>query len=76
LPEDNGNLIVSLKHAIRTEDKVPLLVLELKTTGIEESNGHDGIRGWFDLAREWIVRSFTDLTTSEIQKIWGREDNA
>jgi uncharacterized protein (TIGR04255 family) len=76
LPDDNGNLIVSLKHAIRTEDKVPLLVLELKTTGIEDSDGKEGIRGWFDLAREWIVRGFTDLTTSEIQEIWEREDHA
>ena len=76
LPEDNGNLIVSLNHAIRKEDKVPLLVLELKTIGTKQLDGKEAIRGWFDLAREWIVRGFTDITTSKIQKIWGREDNA
>lgn len=76
LPEKKGNLNVSLKQAIRTEDKVPLLVLELKTRGIDESAGKEGIREWFDLAHEWIVRGFTDLTTPEIQKIWEREENA
>jgi uncharacterized protein (TIGR04255 family) len=75
-PEKMGNLVVSLKQAIRTEDKVPLLILELKTRGIDESAKIEGIRKWFDLAHEWIVRGFTDLTTPEIQKIWEREDNA
>ena len=76
LPEKKGNLVVSLKQAIRTEDKVPLLVLELKTRGIDESARKEGIREWFDLAHEWIVRGFADLTTPEIQKIWEREENA
>ena len=76
LPEKKGHLIVSSKQAIQKEDKVPLLVLELKTRGIDESATKDRMREWFDLAHEWIVRGFTDLTTSEIQKIWEREENA
>lgn len=76
LPEQKGHLTVNLKQATRTEDKVPVLVLELKTRGITESTKSEAIREWFDLAHEWIVRGFTDLTTSEIQKIWEREDNA
>ncbi len=74
--EKKGHLIVNLKQATRTEDKVPLLVLELKARGIGESASKENIREWFDLAHEWIVRGFTDLTTPEIQKIWEREDNA
>lgn len=76
LPENKGNLIVSMQHAIRTEDKVPLLVLELKATGTHESTGKEDIRAWFDLAREWIVRGFADLTTPQIQRTWGIEENA
>jgi uncharacterized protein (TIGR04255 family) len=77
LPEKKGHLIVSCKQAIQKEDKVPLLVLELKTRGIDESATKDRMREWFDLAHEWIVRGFTDLTTPEIQKrIWEREENA
>jgi len=76
LPDNKGNLNVSLKQATRTEDKVPLLILELKTRGINELEEKEGFREWFDLAHEWIVRGFTDLTTPKIQKIWEREDNA
>lgn len=76
LQEDKGHLFVNLKQAIRTEDKIPLLVLELKTRGIGESATKEAIREWFDVAHEWIVRGFTDLTTPEIQKIWEREENA
>ena len=76
MPEKMGHLVVNLKQATRTEDKVTLLVLELKTRGIAESASKEAIREWFDLAREWIVRGFTDLTTPEIQKIWEREENA
>jgi len=74
LQENKGNLIVNLKQATRTEDQVPLLVLELKALGIGESRGKEAIREWFDVAHEWIVRGFTDLTTSEIQEIWEREE--
>jgi len=76
LPEKKGSLIVNLKQAIQIKEKIPLLILELRTRGIDESAKIEGVREWFDLAREWIVRGFTDLTTPEIQKLWEREDNA
>ena len=75
LPEKKGHMIVNLKQATRAEDKVSLLVLELKVRGIGESTCKEATRKWFDLAREWIVRGFTDLTTPEIQEIWEREKN-
>jgi len=74
--DNKGHLFVNLKQAIRTEDKVPILVLELKMKGIGESTEKEAIREWFDTAHEWIVKGFTDLTTTKIQKIWEREDNA
>lgn len=73
LPQKKGQLTVTLKQATRTEDKISLLVLELKTSGISESSNKEAIREWFDLSHEWIVQGFTDLTTPEIQKIWERE---
>ncbi len=76
LPENKGDLVVNLKQATRTQDKVPLLVLELRARGISESANKKSIREWFDGAHEWIVRGFTDLTTPEIQEIWEREKNA
>jgi uncharacterized protein (TIGR04255 family) len=77
LPEKKGRLIISLKQATRTDDKTPLFVLELKAIGLAESTSKEAIRGWFDIAHEWIVRGFNDLTTSEIQKlVWEREKDA
>ncbi len=73
LPEQNGHLTVSLKEAIRTEDELPVLVYELKAIGFDND---DVFRNWFDLAHEWIVRGFTDLTTDKMHKIWGLEENA
>jgi uncharacterized protein (TIGR04255 family) len=75
LPQEKGNLTVSLKHAIRLSDKVPLLVLELKAKGEGDSISIKDIREWFDVAHEMIVLGFADLTNPEIQKsVWGRED--
>jgi hypothetical protein len=35
----------------------------------------EGMWTWFDLAREWIVRGFTDLTGEEVQKqIWRKKN--
>jgi len=77
LPESKGNLTVSLKQAIRAEDKVPLLVFELTARWQCEINDKKVIRDWFDVAHEWIVRGFTDLTTPDMQRtIWEREKNA
>jgi len=72
-PEQKSHLIISLKHAIRTEDELPTLIYELKANG---NDSVDTFRNWFDLAHEWIVRGFTDLTTEKMHKIWGIEENA
>lgn len=73
LPEQRGNLRASLRQGIRTEDELPVLVYELKAIGFDND---DVVRNWFDLAHEWIVRGFTDLTTDKMHKIWGIEENA
>ena len=73
IPEKRGYLVVNLKQAIRTEDKIPLFVLELTARGLGESTIKNGIREWFDVAHEWIVRGFTDLTNPEMHRFWERE---
>lgn len=74
LPDNRGNLTVNLKYATRLSDKLNLLVLELVARGKADSNSPEKMVEWFDLAHEWIVRGFAELTTAEIQKkIWGRE---
>ncbi|MCH7612939.1 MAG: TIGR04255 family protein [Candidatus Marinimicrobia bacterium] len=75
LPEQNGYLSVSLKQAQQIENNIPLIVLEMKAKGIGDSTSIEATRKWFDLAHEWIVRAFTDLTNSDVHNIWERENN-
>jgi uncharacterized protein (TIGR04255 family) len=73
LPEQNGTLFVNLKHGIKKSDKRPILILELSVKLIDDSILIEKILEWYNLSHEYIVRGFSDLTTPEIQKIWGRE---
>ena len=74
LPDDKGWLNVKLNQGIRKADSVAGLILELTATGLGEEKTRDAMREWFDVAHEWIVRGFADLTTKEIQEtIWKRE---
>jgi uncharacterized protein (TIGR04255 family) len=73
LPDKVGSLVASLKQATRIEDQVPLFVLELNARGLNEHKKIVDVSEWFDIAHEWIVRGFTDLTTAEMHKVWERE---
>ena len=74
IPESQGRLHVSLKHAIRVADSQPVLLCELTARGMSASKNSSAIRAWFDLGREWIVRGFADLVDKKIQKEqWGRK---
>lgn len=73
LPDGKGSLDVKLNQAKKV-DGVRGLVLELAAKGFGEEKTGKAIRDWFDLAHEWIVRGFTDLTAKEMQEnIWKRE---
>ena len=74
LPDGKGWLNVKLNQATRKVDGLPVLILELAAKGLGEDSSGRVMRNWFDLAHEWIVRGFADLTTKEIQEaIWKRE---
>lgn len=64
-----GRLHADLKPAVHTKDGRQMFVLELTARGLLG----EGI-GFFDIGREWIVRSFTGITTPEMHKVWGRKN--
>jgi uncharacterized protein (TIGR04255 family) len=68
LPNDRGQLLIRLHSASRKVDQAKLLILEVKAKGLIESNVGDSTWEWFNIAHEWIVRGFTDLTGSDIQQ--------
>ncbi len=72
IAENNGRLIITLKKATRIEDNKSLYVLEVKAKADASSSNVD-LYQWYDIAHQWIVRGFTDVTTENIQKKWGRE---
>jgi uncharacterized protein (TIGR04255 family) len=69
-----GRLHASIRSAKRRTDGQPVLLFELTARGIGANKSRDAMWEWFDLAHEWIVQGFTDLTSEEIQKtIWRRK---
>lgn len=74
LPDDAGRLHVKIQHAKLLDSGIPVLLLDLTARGIGMDRSPQGRVNWFDLAREWIVRGFTDLTGEDVQKhIWRRK---
>lgn len=66
-----GRLHVDMQPGVRTSDNHPMYVLHLTARG----QIGDGI-GFFDIGREWIVRTFERLTTNSMHKVWGIKSNA
>ena len=74
LPDEAGRLHVTIRHAKLHDSGLPVLLLDLTVRGIGKDRSPQGMADWFDLAREWIVRGFTDLTGEDVQKnIWRRK---
>lgn len=69
LPDNTGRMHVTIRNALRKSDEKPVIILDLTVRGI----GDKEMEEWFDIAREWIVCGFADLTGKDIQnKIWRR----
>ena len=74
LPEDTGRLHVTIRHGKLRGSGYPVLLLDLTVRGIGGDKTLETMVAWFDIAREWIVRGFADLTGEEVQKsIWRRK---
>lgn len=62
-----GRLHVDVQAALRNADAKQMFVVNLTARGMLGSSTE-----FFDLGREWIVRSFTEITTAEMHKVWKR----
>jgi len=71
MPLDKGTLRVSVKHGKRKTDDADVVVMELTAQGVAKQDGSD-MESWLELAHEWIVRGFTDLTSKWAHEGWGR----
>lgn len=73
-PDDStaGRLYIELEPRYLVEDDTPLLLLKLTARGAPFSAGLDGVREFFAIGREWIVKGFVDVTSPEMHRVWGR----
>jgi uncharacterized protein (TIGR04255 family) len=73
LPDKIGRLYTSIK-SIKIEEESTLF-FEITVRGIGNYTSPEVLHDWFDIAHEWIVSAFTDLTDNEAQtKIWKRRN--
>jgi uncharacterized protein (TIGR04255 family) len=74
LPDRAGRLRVRVRHGKRKSDDKQVVILESTVRGIQEDRSRQAMWRWFDLAREWIVRGFADLTGQSVQtRVWRRK---
>lgn len=74
MPEGNGNLSIRLSQGKLLSENIDLIVLDLTAKGINPSKSLSDHKAWFNLAHEYIVKSFTDMTHEKMQtENWGRE---
>lgn len=69
-----GRLHTSLTPAWTDGEDSPILVLSLTARGNPVGEGIDGAFNFLDLGRSWIVKGFADLTTTDMHRVWGRND--
>jgi uncharacterized protein (TIGR04255 family) len=67
LPADCGRLHVSIRTATRVMDSTPMILLDLTARGMAATPSREDMWAWFDMAHEWIVRGFTDMTSATAQ---------
>lgn len=69
LPEKLGRLHISIRST--TLNNHPTLLFALTVRGIGGYDSPDSMQSWFDIAHEWIVQAFADLTNERIQTdVW------
>lgn len=68
----NGRLHFASRHLLRQIDRKQVVQLRLTARGKPDTGEDSSILEWFDLAREWIVRGFADLTSDSAHALWKR----
>jgi uncharacterized protein (TIGR04255 family) len=67
-----GRLYLSIQSGYRLQDDLPTFILSLTVRGAPRDEGVSGVLSFFDYGREWIVKTFATITTSQMHEVWGR----
>jgi uncharacterized protein (TIGR04255 family) len=72
LPNNRGRLRIEANPSFRARDLKLMVVFNLTVRGDPGGSSEDAIKGWFNLAHEWAVRAFDELTSSLMHQAWGK----
>lgn len=72
MPDDTGLLTITAQTAISRATGGELLRLDMSTRGSPKEDTAESFDKWFELAHDWIVQGFCDITVPELHKIWMR----
>ncbi len=72
--DPRGRLYIKANPAFRAEDHLPGYVLELKVLARPDAHSRAAVMRCFDQGRDLIVRSFKDITTPAMHKLWGLQE--
>jgi len=67
-----GRLHIAIEPGYRSDDNLPLFIMSLTARGAPRGDGIEGVLGFLDMGREWVVRGFASITTPEMHKLWER----
>jgi uncharacterized protein (TIGR04255 family) len=77
LPDGKGKLIIKIQPAKRKTDMHPLIILEITARGIGDEKTEKGLHDWFNIAHDWILSAFEDVTSGPVQNdVWRKIENA
>ncbi len=68
-----GRLHVNCHTTFDLQKNEPVVAISMTARGMPRTSDMDGVLAFIDLGREWVVRGFADVTTSQMHETWGRE---
>jgi uncharacterized protein (TIGR04255 family) len=69
---ERGRLHFTTHHVRRTGDEREIVQFTLLARGKPASGSDADILSWMDMGHEWIVRGFSDLTSTQAHRLWKR----
>lgn len=72
MPEQRGRLHFTVQSVFSPLEQKDALQLQLVARGKPASSQMEDVLAWMDLAHEWIVQGFVDLTSPLAHKLWKR----
>lgn len=71
LPDERGRLHIEMAPGFRGRDMTIVLSFRLIARGAPVDGSIEQITAWFDLAHEWVLRAFAELTGPRVHELWG-----